>query len=245
MLAHVGGLAKALALFDTETERQRMTNKTQEQEHTGEPGTTPDILLQPPAEQDHAIVMETGAIEKVEAPEAPETPEAPEAPEYNEITLADNDTDDGEQDAQAADVLPYEAQPEEQEDETGELCCVTEARIELSQNHALLTFGSLIESLGKGFRHTVLVQNADDAWLFDEYVNDCFLVTYCINTNGRDQLRVRWVDPIAEEAHNDGELPALARYLARSLGGGTNLHLIDCSIRVKRNNTQMMDEEHG
>lgn len=126
-----------------------------------------------------------------------------------------------------------QVEPEAEAPTAWEEYCVTEARIELSQSHALLTFGSLIESLEEGFSHTCFGQE-EETWLFDEYSNDCFLVTYCINMNGRDELRVRWIDPIAEEAHNDGELPALARHLARSLGGGTNLHLLDRTVRVPK-----------
>lgn len=124
--------------------------------------------------------------------------------------------------------------PKPDDDDQCEICRVTEARLELRESHSLTTVSSLLTSMNEGFHHTSFDQDSEEDWMFDEHANHWFVVTYCLNSNGRDELRVRWIDPIAEEAHNDGELPALARYIARSLGGGMNLHLLDRMVRVRK-----------
>ncbi len=129
--------------------------------------------------------------------------------------------------AEVAEEIPPQAPAVEWEE-----CHVTEARIELRESHALTVVNHLLESMNEGFRHTHFDEDSIDGWMFDAYANHWFVVTYCLNANGRDQVRVRWIDAVAEEAHNDGELPALARYIARSLGGGSNLHLLDSVVRV-------------
>ncbi len=131
------------------------------------------------------------------------------------------------------DVVSPAPPPEEPVIEWEE-CHVTEARIELRESHALTVVNQLLESMNEGFRHTHFDENSTDGWMFDEYANHWFVVTYCLNADGRDQVRVRWIDAVAEEAHNDGELPALARYIARSLGGGSNLHLLDSVVRIAK-----------
>ena len=114
-----------------------------------------------------------------------------------------------------------------------EVCRVTEARVELKKSHAFLATSAVIQSLGEYFTHTHFAEE-DGEWLFDEYTNDSFVVTYCLNSCGRDQLWVRWVDPDAEDAHTEYELPDMARQLARLLGGGINLRLVDRMVQCKR-----------
>lgn len=131
-------------------------------------------------------------------------------------------------------VILKEPTPEEEDDSAYDTFRVTEARIELCQSHSFLTVAALLQSLNMGFSHTHFEPVAEEGWLFDEYVNDHFLITYCMGPAGRDQLRVRWVDPLAEASHGDDELPALTRRIARSMGGGSNLHLLDCIVRMKK-----------
>jgi hypothetical protein len=114
-----------------------------------------------------------------------------------------------------------------------EVCRVTEACIDLKKSHAFLATATLIEALGEHFTHTCFADEGD-GWLYDEYANELFVVTYCLNAQGRDQLRVRWLDPDAEDAHTEDELPALTRQIARLLGGGTNLYLGDRLVHCKR-----------
>jgi hypothetical protein len=114
-----------------------------------------------------------------------------------------------------------------------EVCRITEARIDLKKSHAFLSAGALLHALGEHFFHLHFAET-DDGILFDAYANDCFVVTYCLNTHGKDQLRVRWIDPDAEEAHTEYELPDMARQIARLLGGGTNLRLLDSMVRCTR-----------
>jgi hypothetical protein len=127
---------------------------------------------------------------------------------------------------------------------------VTEARVDLYESHSLIVVAALIQSLDEGFEHmsiechpdtpsdsaTTKAEELSDehTWLFDEYSNQCFVITYCMNPSGRDQLRVRWFDALAEQAHSDDALPDLTRRLARMMGGGVNLHLLDCTIRTAR-----------
>ncbi len=114
-----------------------------------------------------------------------------------------------------------------------EVCCITEARIDLKKSHAFLRAGALLHMLGEHFLPLHFTET-EDGILFDVYANDCFVVTYCLNIHGKDQLRVRWIDPDAEEAHTEYELPDKARQIARLLGGGTNMRLVDSMVRCTR-----------
>lgn len=167
-----------------------------------------------------------------EVPKEPETLIAKTHIDVLDVVTEETQSRYDDQEDETVCVLPkYSTLGED--DELCEICRVTEAKVDLNKNHDFLTARTLINSLGEYFTHTHFAEEVD-GWLFDVYANECFMVTYCLNSKGRDQLRVRWLDPDAEDAHSDYELADMTRRITRLLGGGTNLHLIDRMVPCRR-----------
>lgn len=219
-------------------ERQKQPDKAEpEPTHTDMPPAVPQTRQPdtPPALALHTVAGTDSAIPTRYEPHAPVTRDGAGTGVHSDVIERRDQVAKPLQTRVPADQILESDEPYIDEDgDVCEVCKVTEARIDLRESHGLLTAAILIEALGEHFTHTRLQDDDDDGWLYDEYANEIFVITYCLNCKGRDQVRVRWLDPDAEDAHTEDELPALARQLARMLGGGTNLCLVDKMVRCKR-----------